>query len=171
MPLLKDGRLADDRWTYTIDDQPLGDGPVFISLARWTAQRTTLRARNAPLGLVLAPDEGVEDVAKDLERFDAIALGFPTFKDGRSYSTARILRERYGYEGELRAVGDINRDQFVFLVRAGFDALEVSGEAGSTDADAFDAALTRFGGYYQPASDRPPPARPETPSPAAAWAY
>jgi uncharacterized protein (DUF934 family) len=79
-----------------------------------------------------------------------VALVFPTFKDGRAYSQARLLRERYGYHGELRATGQILRDQFLFLVRAGFDVLDV---AKASDVDAFTAALKRYTVFYQTAPE------------------
>ena len=75
---------------------------------------------------------------------------FPTFKDGRAYSQARQLRERYGFRGELRATGDVLRDQFLFLARAGFDAFEVKKDA---DAAAFGEAIARYSVFYQPAGD------------------
>jgi uncharacterized protein (DUF934 family) len=84
-------------------------------------------------------------------------LSFPNFKDGRAYSQARLLRERYRYRGELRAAGQILRDQFLFLVRAGFDALDV---AKTADVDAFAAALARYSVFYQVAGEgRVPAAR------------
>jgi uncharacterized protein (DUF934 family) len=75
---------------------------------------------------------------------------FPSFKDGRAYSQARQLRERYGFRGELRATGDVLRDQFLFLARAGFDAFEVKKDA---DTAAFVEALARYSVFYQPAAD------------------
>ena len=87
-----------------------------------------------------------------LGRLALIALNFPKFRDGRAYSQARLLRERYGYRGELRATGQVLRDQFSFFIRAGFDALDV---AKPSDADAFAAALARYSVFYQvPAEGR-----------------
>ena len=80
-----------------------------------------------------------------------IALVFPSFKDGRAYSQARLLREQYGFRGELRATGNVLRDQFLFLVRAGFDSFEAVKEA---DAAAFVTSVARFSVFYQPAGDR-----------------
>jgi uncharacterized protein (DUF934 family) len=86
-----------------------------------------------------------------------IVLVFPNFKDGRGYSQARLLRERYGFRGELRATGQILRDQFLFLVRAGFNALDV---VKPSDAEAFAAALSRYSVFYQAAGEgRAPAAR------------
>ena len=80
----------------------------------------------------------------------AVALVFPTFRDGRAYSQARLLRERYGYDGELRATGQVLRDQFVFMQRAGFDAFEVKKQI---DAEAFAATVKRYSVFYQPTGD------------------
>ena len=80
----------------------------------------------------------------------AVALVFPTFRDGRAYSQARLLRERHGYEGELRATGQVLRDQFVFMSRAGFDTFEVKKDA---DADAFAETMKRYSVFYQPTGD------------------
>ena len=85
-----------------------------------------------------------------LGRLAAVALVFPTFRDGRAYSQARLLRERHGYDGELRATGQVLRDQFLFLLRAGFDSFEVSKEA---DAAAFVESIRRFDVFYQPTGD------------------
>ena len=79
-----------------------------------------------------------------------VALAFPSFRDGRAYSQARQLRERYGFRGELRATGDVLRDQFLFLIRAGFDSLEVKKDA---DAAAFAEAVGRYSVFYQPSAD------------------
>ena len=83
-------------------------------------------------------------------RLALVALVFPSFRDGRAYSQARLLREQHGFHGELRATGDILRDQFLFLLRAGFDAFEVKKDA---DAEAFAAAVLRYSVFYQPTGD------------------
>ena len=85
-----------------------------------------------------------------LDRLAAVALVFPSFRDGRAYSQARLLRERHGYGGEMRATGQVLRDQFVFMSRAGFDAFEVKKAA---DADAFAATVKRYSVFYQPTGD------------------
>ena len=154
MPLIKDGRLAEDIWTAVDDDTPLPFGPAIVSLARWEAHRDALAERNAPLGLLLPNDRPVETVAADLAHFDVIALSFPKYADGRAYSQARLLRERYGYRGELRAVGNVLRDQFLFMHRCGFDAVSVPLD----QTDAWRTALREIGVRYQPAGDSAPTA-------------
>lgn len=156
MPLIKNGqRVADDPWRLLADDEPVpAFDPVVVPLARWQAERGRLVGRNAPVGVRLASDEHAADIAGDLDAISLVALDFPTFKDGRPYTTARLLRERYGYRGELRAVGDVLRDQLLFMHRCGFDAFELRKEA---DADAFDEALAAFSHVYQPTGDRRAP--------------
>ena len=118
------GRFVADQWSIAGDDEALPNGAVFVSKARWLAERAALGGRNA-LGLVLEPGDRLDDLVEDLPRFAAIAIRFPRFADGRGYSLARLLRERYGFTGELRAIGDILLDQVAHFFRVGFDTLTV----------------------------------------------
>ncbi len=156
MPIVKDGRVMEDAWQAADDAAPLpAAGPVLVSSQRWAEDRHQLLTRNAPLGVRLGAGELAETVAADVERLQLIALPFPTFRDGRAFSTARILRQRYRYAGELRAVGDVLRDQLLFMVRCGFDAVEID------DADAaatWAAEMQRFSVVYQSAADARRPA-------------
>ncbi|MEE2690483.1 MAG: DUF934 domain-containing protein [Pseudomonadota bacterium] len=113
------------------------------------AFREGVRPEAGRFALVLPNDAGLEEVAATLDRFAAVVLQFPAFKDGRAYSQARLLRERYGYRGEIRARGDVLRDQILFMARAGFDGFEV----GEEQAEAFTEALSEFAYFYQPAAD------------------
>jgi len=151
MPLIKDGQLIDDSWTLVADGAvPPAEGALLVSYATWTEHREALSRRNAPLGIRLNSDQSPALIAEDLDRFDLIALDIPVFKDGRAYSYARLLRERYGYTKELRAVGNVLRDQYHFLHRCGFDTFEV---ATDTAADAWWEALSEISHAYQPAAD------------------
>lgn len=151
MKLLKAGEVVSDTWTSVeADDVMPSDGPVIVPLARWRAERAALIARNAPLGLRLASDEPPAEIRDDLGHFDLIALEFPIYRDGRAYSYARLLRERYGFKGELRAVGNILFDQLLFMHRSGFDAFEVEKD---NDATRFQQALSQFTVRFQPAGD------------------
>jgi len=151
MPLLKNGELAKDPWVAVdAGETPPRDRPAIIDLDHWQAHRDTLIGRNQPLGLRLAPDQSPGDIADDIDRFSLIALEFPAFTDGRSYSLARVLRERYGYRGELRAVGNVLRDQFSFLNRCGFDAFEI---ADTNAAEDWRSALSEMSLRYQAATD------------------
>ena len=156
MPLLRDGAPVDDPWV-TVDDGtalPL-DGPAIVSLERWQAHRDELLGRNAPLGIRLKSDQPPALIADDLDRFAVVALEFPVFRDGRAYSYARLLRERYGYRGEVRAVGEVLRDQFLFMLRCGFDAVEVKDEIA---AGQWREAVSEISVVYQPAADSRTPA-------------
>lgn len=150
MPLIKDGALIEDPWTRIADETPLPDGPVIVTLARWQAERDHLQGRNGPLGILLASSETPEAIADDLGRFDLVCLDFPKFQDGRAYSHARKLRQRFGYRGELRAVGNVLRDQFAFMVRCGFDSFEV---ADARAAAEWTRAMAEISVVYQPAAD------------------
>ena len=127
MPLWKDGRFIDDTWTIVADDAPLpGEGNAIVSLKRWRDERPVLAARNAPLGLLIAPGSVWTDIVADLPRFPVIAVTIPKYADGRAFSIARLLRERDGYKGEIRAVGNYIIDQVPFMMRVGIDAFETA---------------------------------------------
>jgi uncharacterized protein (DUF934 family) len=153
MPLLKDGRVADDPWRH-LDDEPLPEGePVTVSLKRWSSERDALCRRTRRIGLRLPNDAVPASLAQDIERFDLITLSFPRFTDGRAYSQARLLRSRLGFRGELRATGNVLRDQLLFMRRCGIDAFEVSERA---VAENWLAALGDLDVFYQPAEDGRP---------------
>ena len=101
-------------------------GPVIVSLQQWQAHRADLLARGTPLGIRLHSDQSPELIAADVPHFALVALEFPKFRDGRAYSYARLLRERYGFKGELRAVGEVLLEQLFFMLRTGFDAFELA---------------------------------------------
>jgi uncharacterized protein (DUF934 family) len=151
MPLIKNGRVTEDRYVHILDDAPIPDGvPVVVPAVRFLADAEEILRRDAPIGVVWPNNRRMAELAPYLDRLALVVLVFPNFKDGRAYSQARLLRERHGYRGELRASGQILRDQFLFLVRAGFDALDV---AKSADVDAFAAALARYTVFYQVAGE------------------
>ena len=129
MPLVKHDSLVDDPWvTVAAEDALPLTGHIIVDLDRWQRDRETLITRNAWLGIRLKSDQPASLIAADLAHFALVALEFPAFKDGRAFSTARLLRERHGFDGELRAVGQVLRDQLVFMRRCGFDAFEIAGE-------------------------------------------
>ena len=151
MPLIKDNAFVENTFAHVADDEALPDGPIVVSLKRWQAERETLAARNAPLGVRLSSDQSPEALGADVSHFALIELEFPKFRDGRGYSWARILRQRLGFTGEVRAVGDVLRDQWLFMSRCGVDAFEVRP---GTRLEDFRAALAEQTVFYQPASDR-----------------
>jgi len=151
MPLVKAGKIVEDQYMRVLDDAALPDGvPVLLTAARFLADARELIERDAPLGVLWPNDRRVAELTPFIDRLSLIALVFPKFKDGRAYSQARLLRERYGFRGELRATGEVLRDQFQFLLRSGFDAFEVKKPA---DAEIFAQAAARFSVFYQPGAD------------------
>ena len=98
---------------------------------------------------LLVPEEaGLSGLTLDFNQFDLILLTFPAYKDGRAFSLARLLRERFGFKGDIRATGDVLRDQLLFMARCGFSSFEVDP---SSAADGFQEALGEFAHFYQPA--------------------
>jgi uncharacterized protein (DUF934 family) len=151
MQLIKDGRVVADNYVRLADGAPVPDGvPAIVPAARFLAKADALVGREAPTGVLWPNDRKVAELAPHLDRLGLVALVFPTFKDGRAFSQARLIRERYGFRGELRATGQVLRDQFLFMLRAGFDALEVTKDA---DAAAFAEAAHRYSVFYQPTGD------------------
>jgi uncharacterized protein (DUF934 family) len=151
MPLVKNGKVADDIFVHLADDAELPEAAaVLVSAARFLENPEDLLANTAKLGVIWPNNRDLDDLLPFLDRLAVVALVFPTFRDGRAYSQARLLRERYGYEGELRAAGQVLRDQFVFMLRAGFDAFEVRKES---DAEAFALTAKRYSVFYQPTGD------------------
>jgi uncharacterized protein (DUF934 family) len=120
----------------------------------WSTERDALLARGTPIGVRLEPDDDPASIAPDLAHFALVAIHFPKFTDGRGYSIARLLRERYGYAGPLRAVGDVLRDQLFYLLRCGFDQFAMK------HPERVDDALNAFRDFseaYQTAVDRREP--------------
>jgi uncharacterized protein (DUF934 family) len=156
VPLLKHGKRATDPWQRVEGDAPIpSEGPVLVELARFREEREALVDRGAPVGVLLRPDESPDEIAGDLETLDLVALSFPAFKDGRAYSSARILREHLGYRGELRAVGDVLLEQLHFMERAGFDAFEIDSDDPERD---WRIAQSDMSHWYQPTGDGRPTA-------------
>jgi len=151
MPLVKQGRLTTDLFVHVADGTELpGDGAILVTAERFLADPEALLRRAGKTGVVWPNNRDLDALVPYLDRLAAVALVFPTFRDGRAYSQARLLRERHGYDGELRATGQVLRDQFVFMTRAGFDAFEVKKEA---DATAFAETMKRYSVFYQPTGD------------------
>ena len=149
MPLVKGGKIVGDPFTHVADGAELPQGCVLVSAASFLEDPEALLKRGK-VGVIWPNSRDVDDLVPYLDRLAAVALVFPTFRDGRAYSQARLLRERYGYRGELRATGQVLRDQFVFMLRAGFDAFDVKKPA---DAEAFAQTVQRYSVFYQPTGD------------------
>lgn len=158
--VIKNRQLVQDNWRL-LEPAPDGvppavprEGDVIVPLALWQRERASLLERPGRTGVWLQSGEGPEALAGDLKHLPLVAIQFPKFTDGRGYSTARLLRERYGYRGELRAIGDVQRDQLLFLSRCGFDAFALK-EGG--DAEAALAAFDELSEAYQASVERPWP--------------
>jgi uncharacterized protein (DUF934 family) len=130
--LIKNRQIIEDSWQtlFLAEGEAAAavtvpEGPVLVPLAVWQAQREGLLQRGTPLGVWLGPTDEPGDIADDLNHFAVVGIHFPVFRDGRGYSSAALLRARYGYRGELRAIGDVLRDQMQYLSRVGFDAFSV----------------------------------------------
>lgn len=151
MALYRNGRVVADAWRFPADNEPVPAlGDVALPKARFIAERAALRARASRLGVVLTGGDSIDGVDIDLPRLSLIVLRFARFADGRPYSIARQLRDHWGYRGELRAAGEVLRDQIALLLRAGFDALEIT-HAG-TLAALDERRIVAVEHYYQPAS-------------------
>ena len=156
MPLVESGQIVEDRYVRVADDAPVPDRvPVIVSAKRFLAEADALIRRDGSLGVLWPNDRRIAELAPWLGHLALVALQFPKFRDGRAYSQARLLRETYGFRGTLRATGDVLRDQFHFLIRAGFDSFEVKK---ATDASAFAQAASRYSVVYQPSADGRVPA-------------
>ena len=154
---LQGGRmvLANDAFTHVDDDQDLPQGDVIISLTRFQADGERLLGEGRAVGVRLEAGEEAEALAYDLPRLAVVALAYPKFRDGRQYSNARLLRERFGFKGEVRAVGDVLREQAGFMVRCGVDAFE---PADGSSPEQWEHVTRRFRHVYQRAADARTPA-------------
>jgi len=146
---------AEDPFTSVADEEPIPRGDVIVSLQRFLGEGHRLLAEGRKVGVRIEANEAVEDVAADLRRIAVVALVFPKFLTGQAYSSARILRERYGYDGEVRAVGDVLREQASFMVRCGVDAFE---PADGATPEAWTHVAHRYRHVYQRAADGRAPA-------------
>ena len=147
-----DGHMypVEDPFTWVDDEQDLVDGDVILSLARFQAEGDRLLSEGRAVGVRLKSGEEVEALAYDLPRISLVALEFPKYLDGRHYSNARILRGRYKFAGEVRAVGDVLREQAHVMLRSGFDAFEPADGSGAQE---WEAATRRYRHVYQRAAD------------------
>ncbi|TBU97407.1 DUF934 domain-containing protein [Phytopseudomonas dryadis] len=156
--IIKNGQVVDESWHLLPKETTLEElsncDDLIVPLALWVEHGHALKARDGGLGVWLDADEEIEEIADQLDNFQVIALNFPAFTDGRHSSTAYLLRTRYGYKGEVRAIGDVLRDQLWALKRCGFDAFALR-----EDKDPQDAlkAFEEFSEVYQASSDQPLP--------------
>lgn len=151
MPLLKSSQIVTDTWVRVDDNADIAAATaVVVSLGRWLSDAETLRKRNAPVAVALTNDQSPSQIIDDLEAIDAVFLTFPVYTDGRAYSQARLLRQRYGYTGEIRATGNVLQDQYAFMQRCGFDAFEIADDA---DLAGWGKSAASVSAPYQTAAD------------------
>lgn len=154
--LIKNGQVIEDTWQVVVP-APEGQavtipsGNVLVPFSLWQTEKESLKKCAQALGLWLEPADDVSVIADDLAQFEVIAIHFPKFSDGRGYSNARLLRERYGFTGEIRAVGDVLHDQLYFMKRVGFDAFALLGHKNVELA--LNGAFKTFDTPYQHAVD------------------
>jgi len=159
--LIKNGQIVDDPRLVvklaageSAETVALPGSPALLPLAVWLARQGEIIKSGIAHGVWLDAGEDPEAIAGDLDRLTVIGVNFPKFTDGRSYSTARLLRERYGFQGEIRAVGDVLQDQLYFMKRCGIDAYALREDK---DFAAALASLDDFSESYQAAADQPQP--------------
>jgi len=142
--IIRNGRVEQDDW----------DESALLTLAQWKLRRLQPIEAGERVGVCLEPADDPAEIASDLDRLQLVAINFPKFADGRGYSSAVLLRTRHGYRGELRAIGDVGRDQLFYLKRSGFDAFAL---APHRDPHAAAASLGDFSVRYQGSVDDPLP--------------
>src|ERR1700693_4887281 len=159
--LLRDGRIVADDWTYLTEgtNADAGDAEaakagvlgsaqtsnaIILTFDQWRSDEPRWRAAPERLGVILAPADKVERLAPGLARFDLGGAEFPGPSEGRGYTQGRLLRERYGWRGELRATGYVRRDQVFFLARCGFNSFELP----DSDLKAAGGAFSTVHGGY-----------------------
>ena len=152
--LWKDGAFRADSWRDWPEDEALeaveADTDALVRLTRFVADTEFFLARRGRLGVRVAPGDEVSALAGHLGHIALIALEFPSFTDGRNYSTARLLREQFGFDGEIRAIGEILSDQIALMLRCGVNAFQV---ADGPTGEALQAGRIRdVRHYYQPVS-------------------
>ncbi len=159
--IIKNDRIVDDAWQLlklaegqTPETLALPTTATLLPLAVWQARKLEILASQQPFGVWLDSSEGPEALADDLDHIALVGINFPKFADGRGYSSARLLRERYHYHGEIRAIGDVLQDQLFFMMRCGIDAYAVREDK---NIEAALAGLRTFSETYQAAVDQPQP--------------
>ena len=151
MPLIRNGETAENTWTFfgEKDEISYTEGGTSLTLARFLSEADAAIKVNTPIGVRLSPEDDPAELAPYLEKIALIEVDFPKYTDGRGYSQAQLLRRRYGYEGELRAVGHVLTDQILYMHRSGFDAYETA----RADLSNVVKALEEYSEFYQPAAD------------------
>ncbi|KAF3981640.1 MAG: DUF934 domain-containing protein [Methylococcales symbiont of Hymedesmia sp. n. MRB-2018] len=141
MKIIKDKKIIEDNWSHITDDDAISLGNITISLSRWNDEKSSLGSHTGKIGIRLAPSDIIEDISDDLNKISLIGLEFPAFTDGRSFSHARLLRSRYGFKDEIRAMGNFMPDQVFYLSRVGVNAFQLN------NSDQLEAALSTMNDF------------------------
>jgi len=153
MALWRDGGFVEDVWTSLADGDPVPHrGAIVVSAARWAAEREALTARADPVGVSIAAGKDAVAQLQEAAARPLVALNFAKFADGRAFSYAELLRERFGFKGELRAGGDVLIDEIPLMRRCGFDSFEVVNEPTLRALERGRAPGVTL--FYQPSVDR-----------------
>ena len=161
MPLVKlnagAASIVDNEWVFAANDEDLPrEGKLVVCLSRYLADRDELQKLNRSIAVRLAPDDDPHELEPYLDSLSLIEVSFPKYVDGRGYSQAQLLRRRLGFSGELRAVGEVLRDQLFYMFRSGFDAFEFEPTSGEADVVTL-SAINDFANAYQKAADKRAP--------------
>lgn len=156
--IIKDGQIQEDLWqTIAVTDgeyQLPESGDIIVPLTLWKQQQEELSQHNGQVGIWLESDQEPETIGESVAQLPLIAINFPAFTDGRGYSYARILRERYQFQGEIRAIGDVMQDQLFYMQRCGFNSFAIKE---GKDIEAAMHSLRPINESYQAAVDQPEP--------------
>ncbi len=147
--LLRDRQIVIDEWLYVAEAAADASAPLIVTFDQWQMEPDTWTGRGSPLGVVLSPAHHVERLAPDLKYFSLIAAEFSGPGEGRGYTQALLLRERWNFKGELRATGYVRRDQLFFMARCGFNSFELP----EPDLESAYTAFSTFSAAYQPSND------------------
>ena len=151
MKIIKDKKILEDSWQLLFEvESSLPDGDVMLPFAYWKEHQSDLEAHSGQVTVFLNGADELDDVVPHIQQFELIGLQFPAFADGRSYSHARLLRDRYGFSGELRALGDVLRDQLFYMLRCGIDSFALREDKDFEDVM---VAFDEFSVTYQTAAD------------------
>lgn len=149
MPVIKNQQVSENTWSFVADDQPLPpQGDITVSLTRWQQEQSQLQQHSGQIGVRLQPADQLDGLTH--AKMGLVELNFPSFGDGRLFSLARLLRDQYGYAGEIRATGNYLADQVFYLHRVGVDAFEF---AEAKDIQVALAAINDFSVCYQPSTN------------------
>lgn len=150
MEIIKDGKIVQDDWTHLADEEALQPGNITVSLQRWQRDKERLTAGGQVVGIRVHGEDAASLFSDDLPKLTLVCIDMPAMTDGRGFSLARLLRERHGYQGEIRVRGEFIQDQMYFLARVGVNAFEFPSD---TNLETLLPALREFSVKYQAAAD------------------